>query len=65
MKTASETLIEHLTAVVRAGVTEVLATFGDHLLHPEGGCPAGLCPKSHVSPDMPRLVSHLQGNSSD
>lgn len=69
MKTASETFTEHLTAVVRTGVTEALATLGDDQLQrsiqPEGGCTAGFCPKSHVSPDMPRLVSHLQGSSSD
>lgn len=49
MKTASETFIEHLTAVVRTGVTAVLAIFGDHQLQrsiqPEGGCTAGFCPK--------------------
>lgn len=69
MKTASEIFIEHLTAVVRTEVAAVLATFGDHQLQtsiqPEGGCTAGFCPKSHISPDMPRLVSHLQGNGSD
>lgn len=69
MKTASETFIEHLNAAVGTGVTAVLAAFGDHQpqrsLPPEGGYTAGFCPKSHISPHMPRLVSHLQGNNCD
>lgn len=47
MKTASETFIEHLIAVVRTEVTAILAVFGDHQrsIQPEGGCTAGFCPK--------------------